>query len=101
MWKPVDTRFYAKRLPIAIAAIDDGGEANFIRTVLEQFNTVTLFHAIGTPGDFLQVIGQGEENAPPYLIISAHGDKGGLFSTNISKKSTFRACTMRLCFRRR
>ncbi|KZE78509.1 hypothetical protein AV654_01770 [Paenibacillus elgii] len=78
MWKPVDTRFYAKRLPIAIAAIDDGGEANFIRTVLEQFNTVTLFHAIGTPGDFLQVIGQGEGNAPPYLIISAHGDKGGI-----------------------
>ncbi|MCP3773030.1 hypothetical protein NLX71_06810 [Paenibacillus sp. MZ04-78.2] len=78
MWKPVDTRFYVKRLPVAIAVIGDTGEANFIRMVVEQLSMVPLFHTIGTPGDFLQVIGQGEENAPPYLIISAHGDKGGI-----------------------
>ncbi|WP_052807213.1 hypothetical protein [Risungbinella massiliensis] len=77
MWNPVDTRFFAKKLPVAIAAIDDGSEANYIRTLLEQLNVVTLLHAIGTPNDFLQVISQ-EETAPPYLIISAHGDEGGL-----------------------
>jgi hypothetical protein len=77
MWNPVDTRFYAKKLPVAIAAIDDGSEANFIRTLLEQLNIVTLLHTIGTPNDFLQVIGQ-EEEAPPFLVISAHGDQGGL-----------------------
>ncbi|MFD0716005.1 hypothetical protein [Paenibacillus sp. GCM10027626] len=77
MWNPVDQQFYAPKLPVAIAAIGDGQEAIFIRTLLEQFNVVTLMHMIGTPGDFLQVIGQ-EENAPPYLIISAHGEEGGL-----------------------
>ncbi|AMA72251.1 MULTISPECIES: hypothetical protein [Aneurinibacillus] len=77
MWNPVDTRFYAKKLPVAIAAIGDGAEANYIRTLLEQLDVVTLLHAIGTPDDFLQVISQNE-SAPPYLIISAHGDKGGL-----------------------
>lgn len=77
MWNPVDTKFYAPKLPVAIAAVGDSTEAHFIRTVLEQFNVVTLLHAIGTPVDFLNVIGQ-KENAPPCLIISAHGKNGGL-----------------------
>ncbi|RAV09402.1 hypothetical protein [Paenibacillus contaminans] len=63
MWNPVDTKFYAPKLPVAIAAVGDSTEAHFIRTVLEQFNVVTLLHAIGTPVDFLNVIGQ-KENAP-------------------------------------
>ena len=77
MWRPVDTLFYAPKLPVAIAAIMDSTESVFIRTLLEQFNIVTLMHSVGTPGDFLQVIGQ-EIAPPPYLIISAHGDDGGI-----------------------
>ncbi len=40
-------------------------------------NAVTILHGIGTPADFLHVINQ-PENTPPYLIISGHGDEGGL-----------------------
>lgn len=45
-----------------------------MRELLEMFfNCVVTVHWIGTPADFLTVLGQGE-SAPRYLIIAGHGD---------------------------
>ncbi|MBH5317390.1 hypothetical protein I6N90_06125 [Paenibacillus sp. GSMTC-2017] len=77
MWSPIDTKFLAPKLPVAIAAVADSSEAGFMRNLLEQLNMSVLLHKVGTPDDFLKVIGQ-TETAPPFLIISAHGDEGGI-----------------------
>lgn len=77
MWSPVDTTFFSPKLSAAIAAVADSSEAGFMREMLEQLNMSVLLHKVGTPDDFLKVIGQ-TENAPQFLLISAHGDEGGL-----------------------
>src|SRR5688500_3932968 len=76
MWKPIDTEFFAPRVPVSIACISSGAE-QFIRNTLESLNCVVLLHLIGTPSDFLKVIAQGE-NAPRYMIIEGHGTDDGL-----------------------
>lgn len=77
MWTPIDTQFYGPKTPIAIACIHDHENAYVFRQALEGLGAVTLFHNIGTPGDFLKVIGQ-EDSAPPYLVISGHGGEHGI-----------------------
>lgn len=76
MWNPLDTQFYAPRLPVSLVAIDSHG-TEFIRTVLESLRCVVHLHAIGTPTDFLQVIAQGD-SARRYMIINGHGTEYGL-----------------------
>lgn len=44
-----------------------------MRALLEVFGCVITIHWIGTPMDFLKVLGQGEA-APRYLLICGHGD---------------------------
>jgi hypothetical protein len=74
MQSPIDTQFFSPRLPISIVALPNSDyEANGMRQVLEMFNCVVTIHWIGTPGDFLKVLGQGE-SAPPYLLIAGHGE---------------------------
>ncbi len=49
-----------------------------IRTVLEALRCVVLRHAVGTPGDFFQAIGQGP-SAAQYVVINGHGSACGLY----------------------
>jgi hypothetical protein len=78
MHEPVDTKFFAKYRPVAVAAIGDmGGEALLARAMLEHLRAVVHLHLIGCPTDFLEVLRQGED-APPYLVICSHGDENGL-----------------------
>jgi hypothetical protein len=78
MSQAVDARFYRPRPAVAIA--DCGGvghDAHFIRSLLEQLGAAVTLHLVGTPGDLLQVLGQGHA-AAPYLIVCCHGDDNGL-----------------------
>ena len=78
MWQPVDTEFYCRRHPVAIAALGDvGHDAVFARALLEELGAVVHLHLIGTPGDFLKVLSRGS-GAAPYLVISAHGEPTGI-----------------------
>jgi hypothetical protein len=77
MWKPVDTEFFCRRRPVeVVAAGDAGSEPQFVRALLEELGAVVQMHLIGTPADFLKVLGQGP-GAAPYLVICAHGDDNG------------------------
>ncbi|MCA9995214.1 MAG: hypothetical protein KDE56_05680 [Anaerolineales bacterium] len=69
----IDTQFYAPRLPVSIVALPNAYEAHAIRALLEMLEAVVSVHWIGTPGDFLKVLGQGD-SAPRYLFIAGHGD---------------------------
>lgn len=73
----VDRTFFHPRTPVAVVSIGDTGEALLVRAILEALGAAVLSHWIGTPGDFLRVIGQGAA-APSYLVICAHGDETGL-----------------------
>ena len=73
----IDQTFFHPRTPVSVVAIGDGVEALSIRTLLESLGAAVLLHLVGTPGDFLRVIGQGAA-APAYLVICAHGDETGL-----------------------
>ena len=78
MWQPVDTQFFATYHPVEVAefgAVSPDG--SFTRSLLEQLRAVVFLHSIGTPGDFLKVLSQGE-SAAPYLVICCHGDDNGL-----------------------
>ena len=77
MWTPIDSQFFGPKTPVAIACIHDHENALVFRRLLEGLSAVTLFHNMGTPGDFLKVIGQ-EDTAPPYLVISGHGGDHGI-----------------------
>jgi hypothetical protein len=81
MWQgremPVDERFHAPRISVAVVATGDAGEALLIRAILENLGAAVMFHLVGTPGDFLLVLGQGA-TAPRYVVISGHGDERGL-----------------------
>ncbi|HEX8682876.1 MAG TPA: hypothetical protein VF707_11215 [Ardenticatenaceae bacterium] len=73
MYAPIDTRFYHPLLPVNIVALPNGTrEAHALRTLLEELLCVVTIHWIGTPTDFLTVLGQGD-TAPRYLLIAGHG----------------------------
>jgi hypothetical protein len=78
MWKPIDTVFFAPKLPVVIIALPNSFEVQGLRTFLEMLNCVVLVHFVGTPYDFLQVIGQ-DENIAPIIIIAGHGSDEGLY----------------------
>ena len=44
---------------------------------MEALGCVVLAHRVGTPSDFLRVLGQGDQ-APRYMVILGHGDENGL-----------------------
>lgn len=73
----VDERFYRPRTPVAVVAIGEASEALLVRSALESLGAAVLLHLIGTPEDFLRVIGQGE-TAPHYIVICGHGGETGL-----------------------
>jgi hypothetical protein len=73
----IDERFDVPRAPAAVVAVGDTGEALLVRGILESLGAVVSLHLIGTPQDFLRVIGQGEA-APCYIVICGHGDETGL-----------------------
>lgn len=71
----IDEQFYVPRLPVNIVALPNcAWEAHAMRAILEGFSCVVTIHWIGTPMDFLKVLGQGE-TAPRYLLIAGHGDE--------------------------
>lgn len=75
MKQAIDEQFYTPRLPISIIALPNSDlEAIAVRAILESLGCVVTIHWIGTPGDFLKVLGQGE-NAPRFLLIAGHGDE--------------------------
>lgn len=78
MWTPVDTQFYAPRLPVSVVALPNGGAVVAIRHLLELLNCVVVVHWVGTPTDFLQVLAQGTA-VPRYLLIEGHGSEDGLY----------------------
>jgi len=96
MWKPIDTDFFQKYLPVQIA--DYGGvgdDPQKIRSMLESLGAVVHLHRIGTPEDFLKVISQGEQ-AAPYLILCGHGEDDGLtfddYAPNIDASMLVNKC---------
>jgi hypothetical protein len=75
MKRAIDEQFYTPRLPISIVALPDSElEAQAMRAILESLGCAVMIHWIGTPMDFLKVLGQGE-SAPRYLLVSGHGDE--------------------------
>lgn len=71
----IDEQFDSPRLPVNIAALPNcDWEAQAMRSVLEAFGCVVTIHWIGTPKDFLKVLGQGD-TVPRYLLIAGHGDE--------------------------
>lgn len=76
MWKPVDTEFFVPLLPVSLVPVSGGG-VELTRAALEALGCVVLTHRIGTPSDFLRVLGQGD-HAPRYMVILGHGDENGL-----------------------
>ncbi len=71
----IDERFYSPRLLINIVALPNSDyEAHAVRAMLEAFGCAVTIHWIGTPMDFLKVLGQGE-SVPRYLLISGHGNE--------------------------
>ena len=76
MWKPVDTEFFVPLLPVSVVYISGGG-MELTRAALEALGCVVLTHRVGTPSDFLRVLGQGDQ-APRYMVILGHGDENGL-----------------------
>lgn len=82
----IDEEFFEPRTVIAVIAVGDSGEALLLRSILESLGAAVRFHLPGTAEDFLKCLGQGED-APEYLIISGHGDEGGivfgLFTTEV------------------
>ncbi len=76
MWEPVDTEFFAPLLPVSLVYVSGGG-MEMTRAALEALGCVVLTHRVGTPSDFLRVLGQGGQ-APRYMMILGHGDESGL-----------------------
>jgi hypothetical protein len=72
-----DQFFHHSKTPVSVIAVGDTGEALLVRSILESLGAVVTLHLIGTPEDFLSVIGQGSA-AAPYIILCAHGDEHGL-----------------------
>ncbi|MBZ0274494.1 MAG: CHAT domain-containing protein [Anaerolineae bacterium] len=71
----IDEQFYSPRLPISIVALPNNDlETQAIRALLESLGCAVMIHWIGTPTDFLKVLGQGE-TAPRYLLIAGHGEE--------------------------
>lgn len=78
MWTPVDTQFYAPRLPVGVVALPNGGAVIAIRQLLELLHCVVVVHWIGTPSDLLKLLAHGTD-VPRYLIIEGHGSEEGLY----------------------
>ena len=76
MWKPVDSEFFVPLLPVSLVHVSGGG-LELMRAALEALGCVVLVHRVGTPSDFLRVLGQGDQ-APRYMVILGHGDEDGL-----------------------
>jgi hypothetical protein len=75
MKQVLDAQFDVPRLPVSIAALPNcDWETQAMRAVLEGFGCVVTVHWVGTPKDFLRLLGQGE-TAPQYLLITGHGDE--------------------------
>ena len=72
----IDETFTVPRKPVSIAAYGDAHEAHCIRGLLENLGAAVSMHLLGTPSDLFVVLEQGE-SAPPFLIISGHGDENG------------------------
>lgn len=77
MWTPIDTEFYAPRHPVDIVAVGESQEALLLRASLESLGAVVHLSLPGTPSDFLKVLARGTRGSP-YLIVSCHGDEGGI-----------------------
>jgi hypothetical protein len=69
-------QFLVPRPLVHIAVLPNADlEAVAVRSVLEALGCEVVIHWIGTPGDFLKVLAQGQ-SAPSYLLISGHGADG-------------------------
>ncbi|MEI6423353.1 MAG: hypothetical protein WCP55_14115, partial [Lentisphaerota bacterium] len=74
----VDTRFFVPQTSTSIISMPDcGAQAKNLRALLEMSNCSVDLHMIGTPGDFLNVIGQ--RCALRFLFIVGHGTPNGLW----------------------
>jgi hypothetical protein len=68
MRQAIDEQFYSPRLPINIVALPNcDWETQAMRAVLEGLGCVVTVHWIGTPADFLKVLGHGDEEKGYYL----------------------------------
>lgn len=79
MNQTIDQQFFTPRPLITVAVLPNAElEAQAVRAVLEYLDYAVIVHWIGTPGDFLTVLGQGD-TAPRYLVITGHGDENDGF----------------------
>ena len=68
--------FYGDDLHVGLMSIDDQNQSPLLRSILENLEAVVHLTYMGTPEGFLRVMGAGA--FPEYLIISCHGDEGGI-----------------------
>jgi hypothetical protein len=78
MWTPIDTQFYAPRLPVGVVALPNGEAVVAIRQLLELLQCVVVVHWVGTPSDFLKILGHSTD-IPRYLILEGHGGEEGFY----------------------
>lgn len=57
---------------------DAGNEAQALRQVLELYGFLVLIKYIGRPNDFIDVLEDKVELYADYIIISCHGEDGGI-----------------------
>jgi hypothetical protein len=84
----VDETFYSPRTPVSVVAVGDSGEALLVRSLLENLGATVAMHLIGTPEDFLRVIGQG--SAAPSWFYVATGTRTVLSSVTTRAELTSR-----------
>ena len=70
-----DAHFFSPRVPVGVVSLQDTGEALMMRAILEHLGAAVDLYQVGTPADFLLVLGQVAP--PPYLLICAHGTEAG------------------------
>lgn len=80
-YRQVEERFFVPQTTTSIISMPDcGSRSHNLRSLLEMCNCSVHLHMIGTPGDFLAVIGQ--RYAPRFLFIVGHGTPDGLWFGN-------------------
>ncbi|NWF68486.1 MAG: hypothetical protein HXY40_05320 [Chloroflexi bacterium] len=75
MKQGIDQQYFAPPLPVSITTLPNADlDTQALRPVPESFGDVVTVYWIGTPMDFLKVLGPGE-SASAHLVISGHRDE--------------------------
>lgn len=68
--------FYGEDIHIGIVSVDDSGQGQLLRSLIENMGAIAHWQSLSTPGRFLEIVSAGE--FPSYFVVSCHGDDNGL-----------------------